>query len=142
MRGKTIAVALKDRGSVLPGGHTANEAYWFEGDDIGKWITSSYYMDQLPKWVQDFNSSGKTQSYKKAWTTLKDISTYVESGVDNNPYEGLFETETAPVFPHNTPNLLDKTTDFDIIKETPWGCLLYTSPSPRDLSTSRMPSSA
>ena len=23
-----------------------------------------------------------------------------------------------------------------------WGCLLYTSPSPRDLSTSRMPSSA
>ena len=126
MRGKTIAVALKDRGSVLPGGHTANAAYWFEGDDVGKWITSSYYMDQLPKWVQDFNSSGKTQSYKKAWTTLKDISTYVESGVDNNPYEGLFETETAPVFPHNTPNLLDKTTDFDIIKETPWGNSLTT----------------
>ena len=25
---------------------------------------------------------------------------------------------------------------------SPWGCLLYTSPSPRDLSTSRMPSSA
>ena len=25
---------------------------------------------------------------------------------------------------------------------TGWGCLLYTSPSPRDLSTSRMPSSA
>ena len=24
----------------------------------------------------------------------------------------------------------------------PWHCLLYTSPSPRDLSTSRMPSSA
>ena len=28
------------------------------------------------------------------------------------------------------------------IEETFTGCLLYTSPSPRDLSTSRMPSSA
>lgn len=121
MQGKTIAVALKDRGAVLPGGHTANAAYWFEGGDTGKWITSSYYMDALPKWVERFNSSGKAQGYKKAWTTLKDISTYIESGTDNNAYEGLFETETAPVFPHITPNLLDKTKDFDIIKYTPWG---------------------
>ncbi|GMN10982.1 alkaline phosphatase family protein [Croceitalea sp. MTPC9] len=126
MRGKTIAVALKDRGAVLPGGHTANAAYWFEGDDIGKWITSSYYMDALPQWVTDFNASGKVQSYKKAWTTLKDISTYIESGSDNNAYEGLFETETAPVFPHSTPNLLSKTKDFEIIKYTPWGNSLTT----------------
>ena len=56
MRGKTIAIALKDRAAVLPGGHTANAAYWFDGDDIGKWITSSYYMNALPKWVQAFNN--------------------------------------------------------------------------------------
>jgi predicted AlkP superfamily pyrophosphatase or phosphodiesterase len=126
MRGKTIAIALKDRGAVLPGGYTANAAYWFEGDDVGKWITSSYYMQALPKWVTDFNTSGKVQSYKKAWTTLKDISTYIESGVDNNNYEGLFETETAPVFPHSTPNLLNKSKDFEIIKYTPWGNSLTT----------------
>jgi predicted AlkP superfamily pyrophosphatase or phosphodiesterase len=126
MRGKTIAIALKDRGAVLPGGHTANAAYWFEGDDVGKWITSSYYMQALPKWVTDFNTSGKVQSYKKAWTTLKNISSYIESGVDNNNYEGLFETETAPVFPHSTPNLLNKSKDFEIIKYTPWGNSLTT----------------
>ncbi|WP_350290985.1 alkaline phosphatase PafA [uncultured Croceitalea sp.] len=126
MRGKTIAIALKDRGAVLPGGHTANAAYWFEGDDTGKWITSSYYMNALPQWVTDFNVSGKAQRYKKAWTTLKDISLYVESGTDNNAYEGLFETETAPVFPHSTPNLLSKTKDFEIIKYTPWGNSLTT----------------
>jgi len=126
MRGKTIAVALKDRGAVLPAGHTANAAYWFEGDDVGKWITSSYYMQELPKWVTDFNTSGKVQSYKKEWATLKDISSYIESGVDNNAYEGLFETETAPIFPHNTPNLLNKTKDFEIIKYTPWGNSLTT----------------
>ena len=126
MRGKTIAVALKDRGAVLPGGHTANAAYWFEGGDVGKWITSSYYMNALPKWVADFNTSGKVQSYKKAWTTLKDISSYVESGVDNNAYESVFEDEAAPVFPHSTPNLLNKTKDFEIIKYTPWGNSLTT----------------
>lgn len=126
MRGKTIAIALKDRGAVLPGGHTANAAYWFHGADEGKWITSSYYMDELPKWVVDFNTSGKAQSYKKAWTTLKDIGEYKESGADDNAYEGLFDGETTPTFPHNTTALLDKTKDFEEIKTTPFGNSLTT----------------
>lgn len=120
-RGKTIAIALKDRGAVLPGGHTANAAYWFHGDDEGKWITSSYYMKELPKWVNDFNASDKIKAYKKPWTTLKDINTYIESGSDNNTYEGLFEDETTPTFPHSTPNLLNKVKDFEILKITPYG---------------------
>lgn len=126
MRGKTIAISLKDRGAVLPGGHTANAAYWFHGGDEGKWITSTYYMQQLPKWVVDFNASNVAQDYKKPWTTLKDINTYVESLPDNNPYEGLFETETAPVFPHSTPSMLNKNKDFEIIKGTPFGNSLTT----------------
>ena len=126
MRGKTISIALKDRGAVLPGGHTANAAYWFHGANEGKWITSSYYMEQLPKWVVDFNSSGKTQSYKKAWNTIKDIKDYNESGTDNNTYEGLFEGETSPTFPHSTTALLNKTENFDIIKSTPFGNSLTT----------------
>jgi predicted AlkP superfamily pyrophosphatase or phosphodiesterase len=126
MRGKTIAIALKDRGAVLPGGHTANAAYWFHGANEGKWITSSYYMEQLPKWVIDFNSSGKAQSYKKAWNTIKDIKDYRESGTDNNAYEGLFEGETSPIFPHSTTALLNKTENFDIIKATPFGNSLTT----------------
>ncbi len=126
LRGKTIAIALKDRGAVLPGGHTANAAYWFHGADEGKWITSSFYMDQLPKWVLDFNASGKVQSYKKAWNTLKDINEYTESGPDDNAYEGLFNGETTPTFPHSTTSLLDKTKDYEIIKGTPYGNSLTT----------------
>jgi len=120
-RGKTIAIALKDRGAILPGGHTANAAYWFHGADEGKWITSAYYMKELPKWVSDFNASDKIKAYKKVWTTLKDINSYVESGSDNNNYEGLFDGETTPTFPHSTPNLLEKTKAFDILKYTPYG---------------------
>ncbi|MEO0525735.1 MAG: alkaline phosphatase PafA [Bacteroidota bacterium] len=121
MRGKVIAIALKDRGAVLPGGHTANAAYWFHGMDEGNWISSSYYMEELPKWVKDFNDSNAVEQYKKPWTTLKDINTYVESGLDNNAYEGLFEQETAPVFPHSTPNLLNQNGNFEILKYTPYG---------------------
>ena len=121
MRGKTIAIALKDRGAVIPGGHTANAAYWFHGQNEGKWISSTYYMNQLPAWVNEFNSSGAAQSYKKAWTTVKDIATYKESGSDDNLYEGLLKGETKPTFPHSTANLLDKEKEFEIIKGTPFG---------------------
>ncbi|WP_209403997.1 alkaline phosphatase PafA [Pseudozobellia sp. WGM2] len=123
MRGKTIAIALKDRGAVLPGGHTANAAYWF---DAGKWITSSYYMDQLPKWVQDLNSSNKLAKYKKPWDTLKKMKDYVESGTDNNNYEGLFEGETSPVFPHDLPKLWDENGGYNLLKATPFGNSLTT----------------
>ncbi|MGB5435960.1 MAG: alkaline phosphatase PafA [Maribacter sp.] len=121
MRGKTIAVALKDRGAVLPGGHTANAAYWFYGSTEGHWITSSFYMDKLPKWVNDFNASNIAAGYKKPWTTLKDINTYLESGLDNTKYEGLFDGEVTPTFPHDLPKLWASNGDYDIIKATPFG---------------------
>lgn len=121
MRGKTIAISLKDRGAVLPGGHTANAAYWFYGKDEGSWVTSSFYMKELPKWVSDFNASNKAEKYKKPWTTLKDINTYVESGPDNNKYEGMFSGETAPIFPHDLSKLWDANNKFDILKGSPYG---------------------
>ena len=49
MQNKTIAVAIKDRSSILPAGHTADAAYWFQGGSEGKFITSSFYMNSLPK---------------------------------------------------------------------------------------------
>ena len=52
---KTIGVSLKDRGSILPAGHSANAAYWFD-NATGGWITSTYYMNELPEWVKNINS--------------------------------------------------------------------------------------
>ena len=121
MRGKTIAIALKDRGAVLPGGHTANAAYWFHGANEGNWITSTFYMEDLPKWVNDFNASNTAENYNKPWTTLKNINTYLESGLDNNKYEGLFSGQIAPTFPHDLPSLWNSNGKFDIIKATPYG---------------------
>ena len=121
MKGKVIAVAIKDRGAVLPGGHAANAAYWFVGKDEANFITSSYYMNSLPNWVTSFNASDAAQKYKKSWTTLKDINAYVESGSDENNYEGKFKGETSTSFPHNLPAIWNDNNGFDIIKATPYG---------------------
>lgn len=121
MRGKTIAVALKDRGAVLPGGHTANAAYWFHGSNEGNWITSTYYMNELPKWVTSFNSSDKVEQYNKPWTTAKTINTYMESGSDNNTYEGLLDGESTPTFPHDLPKLWEANGKYNLLKVTPFG---------------------
>lgn len=121
MLGKVIGIALKDRGAILPAGHAANAAYWFHGKSEGNWITSTYYMNDLPKWVVDFNSSTITESYKKPWTTKENIATYVESGTDANAYEGLFDGEKNSAFPHDLPALWEANGQYDIIKSTPYG---------------------
>jgi len=122
MQGKTISIAIKDRSAVLPGGHTANGAYWLEGNKEGKWITSSYYMKELPKWVKEFNNSGKIEAYmSKPWNTLYDINTYTESLADDNPFEGKFKGKEKPVFPYDIPALKEKNGNYSMIKAIPAG---------------------
>ena len=122
MKGKSIGIAIKDRSSILPAGHTATSAYWYEGKDENNWISSSYYMDKLPKWVIDFNSTNKADEYlSKPWNTLYPIESYVQSLADDNPFEGTFNGETSPTFPHDLPTLRKINGNFDIIKDTPFG---------------------
>ncbi len=91
MNGKTIGIAIKDRSAILPAGHTANAAYWFDGGSKGDWITSSYYINELPNWVQEFNDSKIVDNYlDQPWKTLYDINTYTESIADDNNFEEPF----------------------------------------------------
>ena len=126
MRGKTIGVAIKDRGSILPAGHTANGAYWFHGADEGVFVTSTYYMETLPKWVKDFNDKKIAQSYMKVWDTYKPITEYIESGSDENNFEGGFRGKETASFPYDLKKLGSQNGNFDIIKNTPYGNSLTT----------------
>jgi len=121
-KGKTIGVAIKDRGSILSSGHTANAAYWFDSKE-GSFITSTYYLTDLPFWAEEFNKSRHIDSYLKPWDTYYDISTYVESSLDNNNYESNFSGEENPVFPHNFKIKNDKTGEayYGSIASTPFG---------------------
>jgi hypothetical protein len=60
-----IGISLKDRAAILPSGHAANAAYWFEHES-GQFVSSTYYMQELPAWVQAFNKSNAAGKYASA----------------------------------------------------------------------------
>jgi predicted AlkP superfamily pyrophosphatase or phosphodiesterase len=116
-KSKTIAIALKDRGSILPGGHTADGSYWYDSAD-GYWITSSFYTKELPAWVQKFNLEGRPQKFiSKGWNTLYPIETYTRSAEDNIASESKLSGEKTPTFPHE----LKSGNPLEIIRTTPFG---------------------
>lgn len=118
-RSKVIGIALKDRGGILPAGHTANAAYWFD-DATGGWITSTYYMQELPAWVKKLNDQKLPEKYlKKDWNTLHPINTYIQSSKDDNRYEGKFTGATASTFPIKTSGMISK--GVGVIRNTPYG---------------------
>lgn len=117
-RSKVIGVSLKDRASILPAGHLG-AAYWFD-DTNGSFITSTYYANELPKWVSDFNSKKRAEALvANGWNTLYPINTYLQSDSDNKTWEGSYRGESAPVFPHDIKKLYAD--NKGIIRSTPFG---------------------
>ena len=122
-RSKVIGIALKDRGGILPAGHTANAAYWFD-DKTGNWISSTYYMTDLPQWAKDFNDQKLAETYLKLdWNTLYLIDTYLQSTPDNSKYEGAFKGADSPTLPVKT-SALYKKSGLGLIRSTPYGSTL------------------
>lgn len=118
-KSKVLGIAIKDRGGILPAGHSADAAYWYDSK-TGNWVSSTFYMDQLPDWVNRFNNRRVVDSlYKLNWNTLYPVNTYVQSDKDENRYEGKFGHEKAPVFPHELASLAGK--NYGTISSTPHG---------------------
>jgi predicted AlkP superfamily pyrophosphatase or phosphodiesterase len=119
-RAKVIGISIKDRGAVLPAGHTPDGAYWYDGGS-GKFVTSTYYTTKLPDWVEKFNQQNLAEKYiTREWTTLLPINQYVESGADNTPYEQKLGGKEQPVFPYNL-KTLRKPNDYSLLSSTPFG---------------------
>jgi predicted AlkP superfamily pyrophosphatase or phosphodiesterase len=118
-RSKTIGVAIKDRGSILPAGHSANAAYWFDSK-TGNWVTSTYYMDDLPQWAKGYNAKKMPAEYlKKGWDLLLTADAYGQSSPDDVAWEGKLPGAKKPVFPYE---LMGMSGDaFGIVTDTPWG---------------------
>lgn len=119
-RAKVVGVALKDRASILPAGHNPDGAFWFD-DQTGCFITSSYYMDRLPKWVEAFNGKRLPKQYlSQKWNTLYPKNTYAESTTDENEYENGIREGVKATLPLNLPELYKKY-GYGIIRNTPFG---------------------
>lgn len=113
---KVVGVAIKDRGAILPAGHSATAAYWYD-NSTGNWVSSSYYMQDLPGWAQEFNNQHWPQQYlSKPWTTLYPVASYTLSTTDDKAYEGRYKNAGNSGFPHDLSSMANS-----IIAASPYG---------------------
>jgi predicted AlkP superfamily pyrophosphatase or phosphodiesterase len=102
-RSHVFGIAIKDRGAILPAGHTANGAYWYD-ELSGDFVSSTYYSKkyQKPVWLDSFNKKGTADKLtKQDWTLLYNKAMYIQSTPDSNGYEGVLKGENFPTFPHS-----------------------------------------
>jgi hypothetical protein len=118
-KSKVVGIALKDRGGILPAGHSADAAYWYDGR-TGDWVTSTYYMQDLPAWVKSLNSKKLVDKYfAKDWNTLYPIKTYTMSSADDVAWEGKPFGANAKGFPYNLKQFVGK--NYGLLPYTPYG---------------------
>lgn len=120
---RTVGIAIKDRGAILPAGHRPISAFWFDAQS-GNWISSTYYFGEgeLPGWVNEFNARKLPESYLgKRWERLLAESLYAMP--DDAPGEGIIAGEERPLFPHVVHDLdgVKERKRFDAILPMPFG---------------------
>lgn len=90
---KVIGLSLKDRSAILPTGQRPDGAYWF----TTQFVTSTFYTDRLPAWVEEFNTARIADRwFNVEWTRLRpDVDYDKWSGPDDMPGEGKGVQVTA-----------------------------------------------
>ncbi len=125
-RGKVIGVSIKDRGAVLPAGHMADGAFWFESKS-GNFISSSYYgysNNVLPAWVQSFNATKMPEKLMaQPWDKFLKSDPYAESGSDASPYEAQLANQKNTLPYDLKVSMKD---GYDLLVHTPYGDDLLT----------------
>jgi len=97
-KAKVFGVSVKDRGAVTFAGHSG-KAFWFSKSK-GEFVTSTYYYDDYPGWVKEWNNQKIPLSYAGThWELLYDQSTYTYGDYDDMPYETNMPGYGV-VFPH------------------------------------------
>ncbi len=97
-RSRVFSVSIKDRGAILPGGHTG-KAFWYSKSD-GSFTSSTYYYEEHPDWVEEWNARKLADEYRStSWELLHDASTYVFGEDDDRPFEVDF-MGLGTTFPH------------------------------------------
>jgi predicted AlkP superfamily pyrophosphatase or phosphodiesterase len=119
---KVIGIAIKDRAAILLAGTHPTGAYWFDSR-TGRWITSTYYRNELPGWLKTLNASRSVDRFLgRSWTKLLPPAAYKRAGPDSARGEGVLSGEDRPVFPHHVEDLRTVPGGgYDTILPTPFG---------------------
>jgi predicted AlkP superfamily phosphohydrolase/phosphomutase len=120
---KVIAVSIKDRSAILPGGHLSDGSYWFDYVS-GIFITSSFFKKELPKWVTTFNAINNAQTYSKVWDLFLPKKKYHCS--DESPYEVLIGNKLTPTFPYDFTQMTSSKSNFQYFTISPFANTLLT----------------
>ena len=129
-KAKVFAVGLKENSAILSAGHAADGAYWFD-NTTGTWMSSTYYIRNLPEWVNDFNAMKYPDTYLNgAWSLLRPAKYYADCLADSNSFEAGFNSKNY--FPYDLKEIRSKGTinsrnDYSLIRETPFGNSLTTN---------------
>jgi predicted AlkP superfamily pyrophosphatase or phosphodiesterase len=127
---KVFGVGLKENSSILSVGHSADAAYWFD-NSTGTWMSSTYYIDTLPAWVNDFNAMKFSESYMNStWSLFRQAKDYADCLADTNNFEVGFNN--VNYFPYDlkkmrSKGILNSRNDFSLLRETPFGNSLTTN---------------
>ncbi|MBP7464074.1 MAG: alkaline phosphatase family protein [Bacteroidales bacterium] len=124
-RSKVVSIGLTKMGAVLSAGFSADAAYWF-CTETGNWMTSTYYMQDLPRWAKDFNAHEYPKLYlARTWTPLLPMGDYSASTGDTSVYEygidGMYKT-----FPYVYPEIAKTVKNYELITMIPEGNTLTT----------------
>jgi len=123
-KAKVFSVGLKESSAILSAGHSANGVYWYD-NTTGSFMSSTWYIDSLPAWVNDFNALRLSDSYlNNPWTLLKQKEDYADCLPDSNVYESGFKG--LNYFPYDlkklsSSGLINTKRDYSILRETPFG---------------------
>lgn len=122
---KVFSISLDASAAVLSGGFKADAAYWVD-DRSGKFVTSSYYKNEIPQWVKKFNKNKYHEEYfQRSWKLRDTITAYKHSLPDSNKYEYGFDAEFKE-FPYNYEEIKSHYTGNKFIKMIPEGNTLTT----------------
>ncbi len=114
-----ISIALTPEAAVLPGGHMANYAFWFNFD-TGNWLSGKYYADSLPQWVNDFNNKKYPDIYLlREWTPMLALEKYRMGSSSGSSKLIGFDSENQMQKKLNT--LLKKETPYSKLAGNPYG---------------------
>jgi hypothetical protein len=114
-----VGVSLKDRSAILMAGPRADAAYWYDRD-IGRFITSSYYMKKAPDWLDAWNAQGKVDAlHGRTWQRLLPDASLYERYAGPDAVEGEWDRKDT-VFPHRIRGEARSREFYEDLRRTPF----------------------
>lgn len=128
-KSKVFSVGVKEQSAILTAGHSTDGVFWYD-NVTGGWMSSTYYVQALPSWVNDFNAMRRQEAYlNSSWTLLKEAEAYSTCLPDSNKFEKGFGGQNY--FPYDLNKLSksggrnsDRNNAF--LRETPFADALTT----------------